>query len=115
MGLLVYWIRTRRLFNNTGWRHIHYSAILFMFWTTDAFFAHLLDENYDWIHVSRVDAWHIHIDASSPLTAMIYYLLKLDHMWCVPALLFLLLGLRRLNIESRNTIFQANNFQGPGK
>jgi hypothetical protein len=115
MGLLVYWIRIRRLIENTGWRYIQYSAILFMVWTADAFFAHLLDENYTWVHVIRVDAWHIHIDASNPFIMVIYYLLKLDHVWCVPAMLFLLLGVKRLNIESRNESLSKPDIREPGK
>lgn len=115
MGLLVYWIRNRRLIESTGWRYIQYSAILFMVWTVDAFFAHLFDENYTWVHITRVDAWHIHIDASNPFITVIYYLLKLDHVWCVPAMLLLLLGVKRLNIESRNKMLSIADIQGPGK
>jgi hypothetical protein len=103
MGLLIYWIRTRGLGQKNGWRHIQYAAILFMTWTMDAFATHLMDENYAWVDVTRMDAWHIHIDASNPFIIVFYYLLKLDHLWCVPAMLFMYMGLKRLNIEPLET------------
>ncbi len=102
MGLLIYWIRTRGLRQKPGWRQIQYAAVLFMIWTMDAFATHLMDEHYEWVSVTRVDAWHIHIDASNPFTIMLYYLIKLDHLWCVPALLLMYMGLKRLNLETRD-------------
>lgn len=101
MGLLVYWIRTRGLGANPGWRYIQYAAMLFMVWTVDAFFAHFMDEHFALVHVTRVDAWHIRIESESTGKAILYYLLKLDHLWCVPALMFMYAGLRRLDRESR--------------
>jgi len=100
MGLLVYWIRTRRLTESGGWRYIQYAAILFMIWTVDAFFAHMMDEYFALVQVIRVDAWHIHINAASRITGVIYYIAKLDHFWCAPAMIFMFVGLRRLNRES---------------
>lgn len=96
MGLFVYWLRARKLVRQAGWRYIRYSAILFMFWTADAFLAHMLDEQYAWIRVTRVDRWHLQIDAAHPFIAAFYYVVKLDHLWCAPAMVCLYVGLKKL-------------------
>lgn len=101
MGFLIYWIRARGLHRNTGWRYIQYAAVLFMMWTIDAFATHLMDEHFQWIRVSRAGPWQVRIEAESRFSAIIYYLAKMDHLWCVPALLFMYLGLKRLNKASR--------------
>lgn len=111
MGLLIYWIRTRGLKQKTGWRHIQYAAALFMIWTMDAFATHLMDEHYEWVRMTQAGPWRVHIEAVNLFTAIIYYLAKMDHLWCVPALLFMYLGLKRLNEESR---FNAQKEQPPG-
>ncbi|MDD2604787.1 MAG: hypothetical protein PHF66_08260, partial [Desulfobacteraceae bacterium] len=44
MGTLAYWIQARGLSRQRAWRLIRYAAIMLMVWNTDAFLAHLLDE-----------------------------------------------------------------------
>ncbi|MFP4040612.1 MAG: hypothetical protein ACLFS7_08720 [Desulfosudaceae bacterium] len=99
MGLLIYWIRTRGLHRQPGWRYIQYAAVLFMVWTMDAFATHLMDEHYLWVTLTRTGPWQVQIEARNLSVAVVYYLAKMDHIWCVPALLFMYLGLRRLNLE----------------
>jgi len=98
MGILIYWLRERNLVVEKAWRYIQYSALFFIFWNLDTFFAHLLDEQLELVQVSRIGLWDIRIvaDHGSHALAWIYYVLKLDHLLCVPALAFLLAGLRRL-------------------
>ena len=80
MGVLTYWLRERKLVQAVGWRHIQYSALFFILWNVDAFFVHLVEEQI----------------VDSPVLVWLYYAAKLDHLLCVPALLFLFFGLRRL-------------------
>ncbi len=101
MGLLIYWLRARKLDREPGWKCIQYAAIFFMLWTVDAFIAHFMDEQYGFIRLSQAGPWHIRILAPDLATAVLYYIVKLDHLLCVPAMLFLYLGLRRLNKNSR--------------
>jgi hypothetical protein len=70
-----------------------------MLWNLDAFLVHLLGEQLGLIQVHKVNAWEIQLNASPEHHALIpiYYLARLDHLLCVPALLFLYAGLRRLN------------------
>ena len=112
MGLLIYWIRTRKLIEKAAWRYIQYAAFLFMIWTMDAFATHMIDEHYEWIRVTRAGPWHIHIEATNLFTAVFYYLVKMDHLWSVPALMFMYLGLRRLNLASRDENARAGT---PGR
>lgn len=98
MALLIYWLRRRELVRKEGWRYVQYSAVFFILWTLDAFTVHLMDEQYPIIQVTRFEDWTIRID-SVPDAAWIktlYYIVKLDHLFCVPALFLLYLGLKRL-------------------
>ena len=98
MGILIYWLRERDLVVERAWRHIQYAALFFILWNVDTFLAHLFDEQLNLVHVTRIGLWDIHIASESGSKGLewLYYALKLDHLLCVPALAFLLSGLRRL-------------------
>jgi hypothetical protein len=102
MGLLIYWLRRRRLVDQAGWRLIQYAALFFILWNLDAFVVHLLEEQMGLLEISRPGRWQISITA--PLqwhgVGWVYYLAKLDHLFCVPAIIFLYMGLRRLTREA---------------
>jgi hypothetical protein len=102
MGVLIYWLRERKLVQAVGWRYIQYAALFFILWNLDAFSVHLLEEQIAVIDVQRIDPWKISIAASNHSGPLIwlYYAAKLDHLLCVPALLFLYFGLRRLLKET---------------
>jgi len=99
MGLLIYWLRRRELVREKAWRYIQYSALLFILWNIDTFAVHFLDEQIDLIRTRKLDTWHMQIDTAQGRAwlGQIYYLAKLDHLLCVPALLYLYLGLTRLH------------------
>ena len=98
MGVLIYWLRERKLVQAVGWRYIQYSALFFILWNVDAFFVHLVEEQLDLIDIQRMGLWEINITTTmkSQKFLGLYYAAKLDHLLCVPALLFLYFGLRRL-------------------
>ena len=98
MGLLIYWLAKWHLIVSRGWRLIQYSALLFIFWNAGAFATHWLEEQSALIQINRVAIMQIQITTAPGYEwlAWIYYLAKLDHLVCVPALLLLLMGLRRL-------------------
>jgi len=98
MGLLIYWLNKWRLTFSAGWRFIQYAAFLFIVWNLDAFASHWLEEQSSLIQIHRIASMKVNI-ATAPgydWVAMVYYLTKLDHLLCVPALFFLFLGLRKL-------------------
>lgn len=98
MGFLVYWLQARGLSRQPGWKQIRYAAFFFMLWTIDAFGVHLIDEQFEWVIVSREGPWQMRLDATigfEPISR-IYYFMKMDHLLCVPGLIFLAIGLGRL-------------------
>ena len=102
MGVLIYWLRERKLVQAVGWRYIQYAALFFILWNLDAFSVHLLEEQIAVIDVRRIDSWKLGITAAnhSEVLIWLYYAAKLDHLFCVPAVLFLYFGLRRLLKET---------------
>ena len=98
MGTLAYWIQAHGLSRQRAWRLIRYAAIMLMVWNTDAFLAHLLDEQTRLVAVHHVDSLHLSIVPRPGFEFLVpfYYLVKLDHLFCVPALVLLYLGLRAL-------------------
>jgi hypothetical protein len=101
MGLLIYWLRQRRLNRQAGWRFIQYAALCFIVWNLDAMLVHGLEEQLTAVTTTRIGLWQIQIH-SSPDTAWLkyfYYATKLDHLFCVPAMGFLYAGLKHLLAE----------------
>jgi hypothetical protein len=98
MAILIYWLRKRRLVKQAGWKYIQYAALFFILWNLDAFLAHLLDEQLAWIRVEKIGFWQQRITAAQgpDILAPMYYLIKMDHLLCVPAMIFLYMGLNRL-------------------
>jgi len=98
MGILIFWLRERGLVRQAGWRYIQYAALFLALWNADTFTVHLLDEQLALVTVDRLDVWRIRISTAggAPWLGWFYYLAKLDHLLCVPALLFLYFGLKRL-------------------
>ena len=98
LGIFIYWLRSRNLVQETGWRYIQYAAVFLILWNTDAAIAHLLDEQLQVIEVERIGPWQIKITAADNtiFTAVLYYFVKLDHLLSVPALIFFSAGIRRL-------------------
>ena len=98
MGILEFWLRQRNLVREPGWKYIQLAAVLFILWNLNAMAVHFLDEQIQWLQVRTLDEWQISItviEGSSSL-AWIYYILKLDHLLCVPAMVCLYLGLKSL-------------------
>jgi hypothetical protein len=98
MGLFIYWLRKRKLVHDPGWHAIQYSAFFFILWNINAFAVHMIEEQIVAIQISRSDTWHFAFKAPERLVWLgdIYSLIKLDHLLCVPAMVFLYMGLRRL-------------------
>lgn len=105
MGVLIYWLRERKLVQAAGWQYIQYSALFFILWNGDAFFVHLVEEQLGLVDIQRMGLWDIQITTTmkSRTLLWLYYAAKLDHLLCVPALLFLFFGLRRLLKDAETT------------
>lgn len=109
MGLLIYWLREHKLVVDPGWRYIQYSAFFFILWNIDAMTVHFLDGHMDIIQVTYLGLKDMRVVAVSGSRGLelFYYVFKLDHLLCVPAMFFLWLGLRRLS--------RSKQYQMPGR
>lgn len=98
MGILIYWLRQRRLTHHLGWRRLQYAALFFVLWNVDAFLTHLLESRPDLFTPLEIGTWQARITAipGRELQVALYYLAKMDHLLCVPAIVFLYLALREL-------------------
>jgi hypothetical protein len=98
MGLLVYWLRKRGLVQETGWRYIQFASFFFILWNADAFLVHFIEEQTKVLDIVRLNPWHLHIQAAEGFRWLVYvyFVAKLDHLLCVPALFSLYIGLKRL-------------------
>jgi len=95
MVALIFTITGKALDTQKGWRLIQYSAIFFILWNLDAIAAHFFDNQIQVVKIENISLGQIRVVArnGSPVLAWIYYGLKLDHLLCVPALLFFYRGL----------------------
>jgi hypothetical protein len=98
MGILIYWLRHRRLVRERGWRLIQFAALFFILWNADALVSHYLDDHGELFQVIDAGTWHasVHLVNRSDMLAILYYFVKLDHLLCVPAIILLYCGLRQL-------------------
>ncbi len=90
-------IRVSHLQARKSWRLMALGALLLAFWNVWAFIAHILATRIpasDFItNAQGVKRWvvlHTPID-------ILYYIFKMDHLLCVPAILYIYLSLRRMN------------------
>ena len=109
LGVLIYFLRARELVRAAGWRYIQYSAFFFILWNIDTITVHALDDQFRIIQAETVGVWQIKIADTfgSDALKFFYYIIKLDHLLCVPALLFLYFGLRRLIADDKHQTPEA--------
>jgi len=101
MAILVFRLREERLVKQKGWRYIQYAAVFFILWNIDAFIVHLLDDQLRVVQLTRINAWQLKVAGPSTYLVRFYFMIKLDHLLCVPALWLLYLGLKHLLAEAR--------------
>lgn len=102
MGLLIFWLRHRGLIKSAGWRYIQYASLFFIFWNANAFLVHFVEEQMAVLDITHRSTWQITVQTQPDFQWLgyVYYVAKLDHLLCVPALVFLYIGLKRLLKES---------------
>lgn len=94
MGGMALRILRSPLSKDRSWRRFSIGAILLVVWNLWAFIGHQLE--------LAVSARHFHIDQPdlaptieihTPID-LLYYVYKMDHLICVPAMVFFFLGLK---------------------
>ncbi len=98
MVTLIFTINGQGLDRERGWRLIQFSAAFFIVWNLDALAVHFLDNQISAVDVKTLSVWTINIDPvnDSRALANFYYILKLDHLLCVPAIFLFFQGLSSL-------------------
>jgi hypothetical protein len=111
MVLLIYWLRRAGLVKAPGWRFIQYAALFFILWNADAMLVHFLSEQTLAVQIQNIGTWQARIHAAGNRTwlAAVYYLARLDHLLCVPAMICLLLGLRHMLRDLRPVVSGEGN------
>jgi len=95
MAVMVFWLRKRGLIREPGWRLIQWGCIMFIVWNAAAFIGHAVEaEMTEESFVGK--GWSRALLVQGLVSPVIYLLLKMDHLTCVPAILFLFLGLRKI-------------------
>lgn len=98
MVALMFTINSQGLIRQKGWRQIQLSALFFIFWNLAALIAHFLDNQIEVVRIEPLSVTRLAVEtrSNSQLLAVVYYFLKMDHLWCVPAMVFLFMGLDTL-------------------
>ncbi|MDR3569247.1 MAG: hypothetical protein P4L43_14560 [Syntrophobacteraceae bacterium] len=98
MGALIYWLRDSGLIKAPGWRYVQYGAFCLILWNIDAVLGHYLDGHGSSFVLADEGSWsaRVHFGSGSGKLVALYYFTKFDHLFCVPGIIFLYMGLRRL-------------------
>ena len=102
-------IRQSRLSKEKSWRFMSTGAVLFALWNGWAFLGHILESLIPLTHFSRGSAGLKSIlEVHSPVDVL-YYLFKMDHFICFPALVFIYIALRKMTAQPAGSTGDEDN------
>lgn len=102
-------IRQSRLSKEKSWRLMSTGAVLFALWNGWAFLGHILESFIPVTHFRRGSAGLKSIlDVYSPVDVL-YYLFKMDHFICFPALLFIYIALKKMTAQPAGSTGDEDN------
>lgn len=84
----------------TGWKYIRYSFILFILWNIDALLVHWMSHRILSTQFTGSSQNWSQIFTAHSFFDVIYYILRMDHLLCVPAALSFYYGLVKLTQNS---------------
>jgi predicted membrane protein len=92
-----FWDIGRSAFPGKGWRYLQVFCVLMIIWNVDAFTGHWVGFHIASADIVRLDGY-FSSQLLGPLSSIkiIYFLATLDHLFSVPAIFFLFLGMRTL-------------------
>ncbi len=102
--LYLYWDLRRSAFEGKGWTYLQWFCILMLAWNIIAFTGHTVAIHLESGHISTATSYiHSRLMGPMNLLKVVFYLTRFDHIVVVPALFFLLIGLRSLyrNVEAQ--------------
>ena len=96
MLYLTYKLTRSPLLYSRGVRYMAWAGLFFALWNLDAFIGHLLELRLNpQAFIGQPQDFSQRLVVSD-LTALIYYLVRLDNFWLLPALFFFYLGLKKV-------------------
>ncbi len=98
LGFFAFWLQRRRLVETRAWRLIQAACLLLVLWSLAAMTGHYLEGRLAEDALRSLDGERF-LAVMGP-REILYYLLKMDHFFCVPAMALLYRGLRRLRETS---------------
>jgi hypothetical protein len=96
MGILIYWLEVNQFSRQKGWRLVQASCVLFILWNVVAIVGHWVEEQIPNHLVTGDPDWTQRLAVGTTPLAYVFFVLKLDHLVCVPAMVCLFLGIRAL-------------------
>jgi hypothetical protein len=102
--LYLYWDLRRSSFEGKGWTYLQWFCILMLAWNIIAFTGHTVAIHLESEHIFTATSYiHSRLMGPMNLLKVVFYLTRFDHIVVVPALFFLLIGLRSLyrNVEAQ--------------
>jgi hypothetical protein len=96
MAFLAYWLQVNLFTQQKGWRYIQVSAVFFILWNVVAFMGHWVEEQVPRSLLVGDPDWSQRLIVGTNIWAEAFYVLKLDHLLCVPAIVCLFIGVRAL-------------------
>jgi len=100
MAILIFWLHKSRLVDNKGWRYIQIGCLCFILWNIIAMAGHIIDSKLS-KEAFLGSGWTKTLVIEKAIAPYLYYLLKMDHFICVPAIVFLFIGIRKFRLETR--------------
>ncbi|MDW7772371.1 MAG: hypothetical protein SCH71_05705 [Desulfobulbaceae bacterium] len=102
MAALAYlsWDIRRTSFSGRGWGYMQLFCLSMFLWNVLAFTGHGIEYFLGPENFLQGGYWHNRLLGPMTMNKQIYYLAKLDHLVCVPALFFLFLSLRTFYRDS---------------
>lgn len=94
----LFWEIRQSTFRARGWRFLQAFCIFMILWNVVAFTGHSLAAFVDSTHFTSGETGYLSTRLLGPLSnvKLLYYFTKLDHLFSVPALFFLYLGMKSI-------------------
>lgn len=94
----LFWGIRQSAFRARGWRFLQVFCVFTILWNVVAFTGHSLAAFIDSAHFTSGQTGYLTSRLHGPLTnvKLLYYFTKLDHLFSVPSLFFLYLGMKEI-------------------
>jgi hypothetical protein len=90
------------LLTGKGWNRIKISCAFFFLWNLYAFVGHILEELMPApSFTGKAGVWHQVLAEAPARIGIPFYILKFDHLICMPAILFFFWGIKTLYEEQK--------------